>query len=214
MNKIIFDNVTPNVFKAVGNLNSDIWQTKAVFEKGKTYLVAAESGKGKSTFCSYIMGYRHDYSGSVLFDNEDITQFNAARWTQIRQCNISHVFQELRLFPELTALENILIKNQLTQHVDENKIMKWFDRFGIPEKINTKIGLMSFGQQQRVAMMRALSQPFDILLADEPTSHLDDRNSQIMAEIMLEEAQAKNACIIVTSIGKHMQLKYDKLLQL
>ncbi|MDO4171820.1 MAG: ATP-binding cassette domain-containing protein [Prevotellaceae bacterium] len=214
MNKIIFDNVTPNVFKAVSNLNSDIWQTKAVFEKGKTYLVAAESGKGKSTFCSYIMGYRHDYSGSVLFDNEDITQFNAARWTQIRQCNISHVFQELRLFPELTALENILIKNQLTQHVDENKIMKWFDRFGIPEKINTKIGLMSFGQQQRVAMMRALSQPFDILLADEPTSHLDDRNSQIMAEIMLEEAQAKNACIIVTSIGKHMQLKYDKLLQL
>lgn len=214
MNKIIFDNVTPNVFKAISNLNSDIWQTKAVFEKGNTYLVAAESGKGKSTFCSYIMGYRHDYSGSVLFDNEDITQFNATRWTQIRQCNISHVFQELRLFPELTALENILIKNQLTQHVDENKIMKWFDRLGIPEKINTKIGLMSFGQQQRVAMMRALSQPFDILLADEPTSHLDDRNSQIMAEIMLEEAQAKNACIIVTSIGKHMQLKYDKFLQL
>ena len=68
---------------------------------------------------------------------------------------------------------------------------------------------MSFGQQQRVAMMRALVQPFDFLLADEPISHLDDTNARIMAEIMMTEAQRQGAGIIITSIGKHMDLPYE-----
>ena len=73
---------------------------------------------------------------------------------------------------------------------------------------------MSFGQQQRVAMIRALVQPFDFLLLDEPISHLDDMNSSIMAEIMMDEARSQEAGVIVTSIGKHMQLSYDEVLHL
>lgn len=214
MNRIDFENVTPKVFEGLESLHSEIWQCEASFERGKTYLVEAESGKGKSTFCSYITGYRHDYSGQVLFDGEDTKGYGASRWTSLRREHISHLFQELRLFPELTAMENVLIKNQLTSHCNLKTIEGWFERLGIPEKMNEKIGLMSFGQQQRVAMMRALTQPFDVLLADEPISHLDEQNAKTMAGIMMEEASRQGACVIVTSIGKHMSLPYDKVYKL
>ena len=73
---------------------------------------------------------------------------------------------------------------------------------------------MSFGQQQRVAMIRALVQPFDFLMVDEPISHLDDVNSAIMCDIMMEEARRQGAGVIVTSIGKHMNMSYDKTYRL
>lgn len=214
MKTVTFNNVTPKVFQGNKDLKSEIWQTEVIFERGKTYLVEAESGKGKSTFCSYILGYRDDYTGTILFDNEDIRTFSSGRWTENRCQHVSHLFQELRLFPELTAIENIQIKNQLTAHIDTKTILSWFERLGIADKINQKIALMSFGQQQRVAMMRALAQPFSLLLADEPISHLDDNNSSIMAEIMLEEAQKQDACVIITSIGKHMSINYDTVYKL
>ncbi len=214
MNRITFDHVIPAVFASSKDMQSEIWNTEAVFERGKLYLVEAESGRGKSTFCSYILGYRNDYTGKVLFDDEDTRSYKKDKWAELRRTSVSHLFQELRLFPELTAMENIEIKNQLTNHTDEKTILTWFDKLGIPEKTMQKAGKMSFGQQQRVAMMRALVQPFDVLLVDEPISHLDDRNSQIMADIMMEEAKKQNACVIVTSIGKHMNLPYDKTYKL
>ena len=214
MEQITFDHVIPKVFATVEDLNSEIWNSTATFKRGGLYLVEAASGKGKSTFCSYVIGYRNDYTGKILFDNDDIKDYKSGKWSELRRNSISHLFQELRLFPELTAMENVLIKNQLTQHSETEKILSWFERLGIPEKTDQKIGMMSFGQQQRVAMMRALAQPFDVLLVDEPISHLDDHNSQIMADIMMEEAKKQNACVIVTSIGKHMNLPYDKTYKL
>lgn len=214
MEQITFDHVIPKVFATVEDLNSEIWNSTATFKRGGLYLVEAASGKGKSTFCSYVIGYRNDYTGKILFDNDDIKDYKSGKWSELRRNSISHLFQELRLFPELTAMENVLINNQLTQHSETEKILSWFERLGIPEKTDQKIGMMSFGQQQRVAMMRALAQPFDVLLVDEPISHLDDYNSQIMADIMMEEAKKQNACVIVTSIGKHMNLPYDKTYKL
>ena len=85
---------------------------------------------------------------------------------------------------------------------------------GITEKMNTKMGLMSFGQQQRVALIRSLCQPFDFLFVDEPISHLDDTNADIMGRIMTEEAARQGAGIIATSIGKHIELDYHAVLNL
>lgn len=214
MNTIRFKYVIPQVFASREQQDSEVWQQDVLFERGKVYLVEAESGKGKSTFCSYVVGYRHDFSGQVLFDERDTRQFKVADWTDIRIRHISHLFQELRLFPELTAMENIEIKNKLTGHKSRAQIETWFDMLGIPDKMEAKVGLMSFGQQQRVAMIRALVQPFDFLLADEPISHLDDQNATIMGNIMMEEAKAQGAGVIVTSIGKHMPLEYDRTIRL
>lgn len=214
MEKIIFRNVIPHVFAQRTDLKSDIWNTEAVFEKGRLYLVEAASGMGKSTFCSYVVGYRHDYSGEVLFDSDDTKSYGVTQWTEMRKSHISHLFQELRLFPELTAWENVEIKCKLTGYSDTKRIESWFERLGIPDKMNALIGEMSFGQQQRVALMRSLVQPFDFLLLDEPISHLDDNNGRIMGEIVLEEAKARNAGVIMTSIGKHIDLDYNKTFRL
>lgn len=214
MNNIFFQNVTPDVFAAAGHLDSDIWQTSLSLERGRLYLVEAASGKGKSTFCSYITGYRHDYTGTVSFDDEDTRHFATTRWDDIRRRHVSLLYQELRLFPELTALENVIIKNRLTNHKTEPEIKEWFDRLSLTDKLHARVGRMSFGQQQRVALMRALAQPFDFLLCDEPVSHLDDENAAAMAAIILEEARRQQAAVIVTSIGKHLPLPYDQTLRL
>ena len=85
---------------------------------------------------------------------------------------------------------------------------------GIGDKLHAPISRMSFCQQQRVAMIRALVQPFDFLLADEPISHLDEENGRTMGEIMMEEARSQGAGVIVTSIGKHISLDYEKTFRL
>lgn len=214
MKNIKFSKVIPEIFLLRDDLHSDIWEQDVTFEKGGLYLLEANSGKGKSTFCSYILGYRNDYNGQVLFDGADTRSLKVADWVDIRTRHLSYLFQELRLFPELTAFENVEIKNKLTGFKTCKQIIEWFDMLGIGDKVDAKIGHMSFGQQQRVAMLRALVQPFDFILADEPISHLDDTNSNIMGELMMSEAKAQGAGVIVTSIGKHMDLDYEKVFRL
>ena len=214
MNQIALDNTLPQVFLQRTDIESDIWRKRVGLEKGKTYLIEAQSGTGKSSLCSFIIGYRKDYDGSILFDGKDSRKLSTADWTMLRQRHISMLFQELRLFPELTAIENVEIKNSLTHFKTKKEIEQWFETLGIADKMQTPVRFLSFGQQQRVAMIRALVQPFDFLLADEPISHLDDENSRIMAHIMTEEARRQGAAIIVTSIGKHMELPYDRTFSL
>lgn len=212
MNSIRLDNTLPNVFLARQDVQSDIWRKQVTLEKGKTYLVEASSGTGKSSLCSFIIGFRHDYDGNILFDSQNSRELRTADWTKLRQSHISMLFQELRLFPELTAMENVEIKNSLTCFKKKKEIEEWFEALGIADKMESPVRLMSFGQQQRIAMIRALVQPFDFLLADEPISHLDEANSRAMADIMMAEARRQGAGIIITSIGKHMDLPYDKTL--
>lgn len=214
MNSISLDNTLPNVFLGRTDIESQIWRQQVTFERGKTYLIEAQSGTGKSSLCSFIIGYRKDFDGKILFDGKDSSRYGVADWITLRQKHISLLFQELRLFPELTAMENVEIKNSLTHHKRRKEIEQWFEALGIAEKTDAPVRLMSFGQQQRVAMIRALVQPFDFLLADEPISHLDDENSKAMADIMTEEAKRQGAGIIITSIGKHMDLPYDKMFSL
>lgn len=214
MEKITFHHVIPHVFATNNDLQSAVWGQELCLEKGHTYLVQADSGTGKSTFCSYILGYRHDYDGKLLFDDRDARQLSVGDWARLRRQVVSCLYQELCLFPELTTLENIEIKNQLTHHTNRRQIIEWLGCLGLADKVEAKIGHMSYGQQQRVAMVRALVQPFDFILLDEPISHLDDGNAAIMAEILTEEARRQQAAIVVTSIGKHMALPYETVVRL
>ena len=128
MNSITFHSVLPQVFSRQSDLQSEIWNTDVTFEKGHLYLIEADSGKGKSTFCSYILGYRHDYSGEVRFDDRVSRVFKVKEWVEIRLRHIAFLFQELRLFPELTAYENVKIKNDLTGTKTREEILNWFER--------------------------------------------------------------------------------------
>ena len=117
------------------------------------------------------------------------------------------------VFTELTAWENVQIE-EFADQLNLQEIKAWFEQFGIADKWDTPIAKMSFGQQQRVALVRALCQPFDFIFLDEPISHLDEENGRIMSRILVEEADRQGAGIIVTSIGKHLELNYTKTLKL
>ena len=214
MKQIELHNVVPEIFASREDVHSDIWLTDFCFERGEKYLVEAASGTGKSSLCSYLYGQRGDYRGLISFDGEDVKRYDINRWCDIRQNNISILFQDLRLFGELTALENIEIKNRITKHRTLDQIKAWFEELGIGDKLYARIDRMSYGQQQRVALIRALCQPYDFLFLDEPISHLDDKNSDIMRDIILREAGAQGAAVVATSIGKHMNMDYDKTLRL
>ena len=214
MEKISFQAVMPHVFSGRTDLCSEVWGKDISFSKGHLYLVEADSGKGKSTFCSYVLGYRHDYTGTILFGDDDVRGYKTADWVDVRMRHVSLLFQELRLFPELTAWENVEIKNRLTSFADSHTIDTWFERLGIADKKQSLIGEMSFGQQQRVALMRALVQPYDFIVLDEPISHLDDDNARVMGQIVMEEARKQGAGVVMTSIGKHIDLDYEKTYRL
>ena len=214
MDSIRLEHTFPEVFAKRSDLQSDVWQQDVTFERGNLYLVEADSGTGKSSLCSFIYGYRQDYQGIITFDGQNIRNFKTRDWTRLRRNNLSLMWQELRLFPELTAMENVMIKNRLTGFKYRKQILEWFDALGISDKVDTKVGIMSYGQQQRVALMRALAQPIDFLFVDEPISHLDDGNARQMADVMMEEATRQGAGVVVTSIGKHVDMNYDKILHL
>ena len=214
MERIELDNVLPAVFSGRDNIISDLWLGKLCFEKGKSYLIEAASGTGKSSLCSFIYGYRKDYEGVISFDGADIKNFSGSTWTEIRQKNLGMMFQELRLFPELTAGENVILKNNLTHFRDEAQIRKWFSMLGIEDKWAEPVGRMSFGQQQRVAFIRMLCQPSDFLFMDEPVSHLDDANGKIMAKILYDEIRERGVGVIVTSIGRRLEMNYNAEIKL
>lgn len=209
MNSIHLQHTLPQVFADRNIVVSEVWHQDLTLRKGEHYLLEAASGTGKSSFCSYLYGYRQDYQGIICFDEKNIRGFSTDEWVEVRRRSLSILFQELRIFPELTALENIRLKNQLTGWKKKKEILTLLERLGIADKKEEKAGKLSFGQQQRVAFVRSLCQPFDFILLDEPISHLDDENAAIMAQLLTEEADRQGAGIIVTSIGKHLPMHYD-----
>lgn len=194
----------PRVFVSEKIPASQIWNTEVTFDKGCYYLVEATSGGGKSSMCAYIFGSRTDFEGELLFDGKNTSSLTPDQWQELRRNNIAYLPQELSLFPELTARENIMLKNNLTNHVGEDKINFWLRSLGIDSRSDYPVGRMSIGQQQRVAIIRSICQPFDFILLDEPVSHLDPENNRIAAEIIVEEAARQKAGIITTSVGNHL----------
>ena len=153
-------------------------------------------------------------TGAILFDDRDIRELSVGEWSGLRCRSLAMMFQGLRLFPELSAVDNVRLKNNLTGRRSEAEIAWLFEALGIAEKRETSVSKLSFGQQQRVAFIRMLCQPADFMLLDEPMSHLDERNAAVMAGILLEEVRTNGTGVIVTSVGKRFEIEYDKVFSL
>ncbi len=156
--------------------------------------------------CAYIYGSRRDYEGTLLINGENAAQLTIPEIQSLRRSNIAYLPQELDLFPELTAWENIQLKNGLTNRLTDREIEDMLARLGIANRRDYPAGRMSIGQQQRVAIIRTLCQPFDFILLDEPVSHLDETNNRIVADIVEEIASRQGAAIISTSVGNPLLL--------
>lgn len=181
---------------------SGIWEADSVlFEQGEKYLVEAASGRGKTSLLSIIFGLRKDYRGSAFIDEEDIRMLNGKQWSDLRKYQLSFIFQGLELFDDLTAMENISLKNAITNHKTTGEIREMAEKLGIEPFLNRKAGILSFGQQQRVAIIRALCQPFRLLLADECFSHIDRSNSLKAFGLINDECDRQGAGLILTSLN-------------
>lgn len=215
---ITLENILPTVFAGAESRESvkvsQVWLNTVNLERGNRYLVEAESGTGKSSLCSFIYGSRGDFNGRILFDGTDTATFSTSKWCEIRCQALAYLPQEMQLFGELTVMENIAIKNNLTHHRQTKWIAEMLEEMGIADKADSPAAILSVGQQQRVAIIRALCQPFDFLLIDEPVSHLDERNNSIVANTIERTAKAEGAAVIATSVGNKISLDFNCELKL
>ena len=193
---------------------SGVWLHTLTLQRPGRYLIEAESGTGKSSLCAYIFGNRHDYDGQILFNGRDTAAFTVSDWCVVRRRHLALLPQEMGLFPELTAMQNILVKNRLTDAYTAAEIRAMLCRLEVDGKADTPAGLLSIGQQQRVALVRALCQPIDFLLLDEPVSHLDARNNAAAAALVDRVAAANGAAVITTSVGNPLALENCNILKL
>lgn len=211
---ISFQNVMPSPLNSIKHSLDSIWGNKFSLSKGQKVLLNASSGKGKSTFSSILFGIRSDFEGELFFDDKSTKDFSRSEWTNFRRTKLSIVFQDLQLFQDLTVSENLLLKNDLTQSFQINEIKDMVEKLGVGQKWDEKCGILSMGQQQRVAIIRSLLQPFEWLILDEPFSHLDENNIKLCLELINERCDQLNAGFILTSLGSHHNFIYDNELKL
>lgn len=207
---ILLNHLIPHPVREIPHEDSDIWEAGSVLlEKGKTYLFTAPSGKGKTTLLSILYGIRKDYSGMIRVDGRDISTFDDLEWSQMRKHHFSTVFQGLELFDELTAMENIMIKNRQTDYYSAAVISELASVFDIVHHLERPAGFMSYGQKQRVAVIRALCQPFSFLFADEIFSHLDTALSETIFSVVISECQKRKAGLLFTALHEPSTFNFD-----
>jgi ABC-type lipoprotein export system ATPase subunit len=206
--------VLPEYFEKSRSEQSEVWGKDLQFNKGEYIKIVAPSGSGKSSLMHFLYGMRKEYNGQILYGDKNINRFSIEEFSGFRKDRISIVFQDLRLFPEQTVRQNIEIKRQLNPFHPPEKIEEMADRLGIKNKLESRCRICSYGEQQRVAIIRSLMQPFDFLLLDEPFSHLDDKNSQKAMTLMLDEAQARGATIIFADLERIDWFPYTRIFHL
>ncbi|MGL5892679.1 MAG: ATP-binding cassette domain-containing protein [Bacteroidia bacterium] len=208
--QITLSQVLPRPLADTPLTQGSVWKSECTVSSSDRLSVQAPSGTGKTTLVSLIFGLRNDYDGTISIDGKDIRSISLNHWAELRRVKLSAVFQELRLFPQLTALENILLKNSLSNALTQVQITEMAKQLGVGHRLNQSCGTLSLGQQQRIAIIRALAQPFELLLLDEPFSHLDDANAAAAAQMITEHCNSRNAGLLLTSLGKSAHFEFNK----
>ncbi len=194
--------------------SSEIWANDCIFESGKIYHIVAPSGKGKSSLIQLLYGINRAYAGDYFIQESSVKNISLEDWSARRTNQLSIVFQDLKLMPNITAFENIEIKRILSPHHPKEKIIEMANRLCIDHIIHKKTNTLSYGERQRVAIIRALMQPFSCLLLDEAFSHLDDKNINLASELILEEVKSRKATLISADLEPHSPFPYNQLFSL
>ena len=183
-------------------------------EQGEIVGLLGPNGAGKTTSFYMITGLIKPNGGKIYLDDEDITELPMYKRAQK---GLGYLAQEASVFRKLSVEDNIMAVMELstmTREERNERLENLIQEFGL-QKVRKSYGIqLSGGERRRCEIARALAINPKFILLDEPVSHLDDANAEAMAVLLKEEAEARNAGIIVTSIGKQLPLNYSKILHL
>lgn len=179
------------------------------------YFIHGESGSGKSTFLNLISGILTPSSGDIIVCGENLGKLQARSRDHLRGLKLGVIFQQFNLVGYLSALENIKLPAAFHKipHIDERarQLMAMLD---IEAIMHQKASTLSLGQQQRVAAARALVGQPELVIADEPTSSLDEKNTERFLKGLFDVAKASNAAILLVSHDKTIATHFQKNISL
>lgn len=213
--RLSIDHIVPIPMKdKINEYNSRVWNQQLQFNSGEKLFIQAPSGTGKTTLVHFLYGLRKDYEGSIRWGSFKMHDIDKEQLSQLRAASVSVIFQDMRLFPELTTWENLEVKRRLTNTVSEYDAEKWMDKLGIKHKMDSPASKLSYGEQQRVAIVRAMLQPFEWLVMDEPFSHLDHANRQRAIALINEVTEMNKAGILLADLDDNDYFTYTRKLLL
>ncbi|HKK47259.1 MAG TPA: ABC transporter ATP-binding protein [Balneolaceae bacterium] len=211
-------NITKTYESESGNGSLTVLEnTSIAIEQGSIVTVVGASGCGKSTLLHILGGLDRPDSGSVYWNSQSIYDMNADALAKFRNHKLGFVFQFHHLLPEFTAIENImmpaLIHGELVDKAHE-RAMELLEKFGIPGRAEHRPTQLSGGEQQRVAMARALMNSPDLILADEPTGNLDERNTEILLNLLFDLREMEDVSILLITHEKDIANRSDIIYEL
>ncbi len=196
---------------ALENINIEI-------QKSEFVSITGASGSGKTTLLKIIGGLEKPTKGNIFLENDQLDTFSPTQYTKYRLHNIGVVFQQPHLLPALNAWENVSFLLEIQGEklkIAKEKAIHWLQKLGLDNKINAKVNELSGGQQQRVSIARALAINPKIILADEPTAHLDKENTQKLMDILLEINQNEKITILLNTHDPYImqQISHNIMLE-
>ena len=189
----------------------------ARIETGERVAVLGPSGSGKSTLLNLISGIDLPDSGTVRVDDLDLTALGERERTLFRRERVGFVFQFFNLLPTLTVLENLLLPMELAGRADaagESRARELLERVGLAARADAFPDRLSGGEQQRIAIARAIAHEPDLLLADEPTGNLDEDMGAAVAALLDELVSAQGGTLVVVTHSLDLARRMDRVLRI
>ena len=186
-------------------------------EKGEKLFLFGTSGSGKSTLLEILSGILSASSGQVEILGKDLAKLSATERDQFRSRHVGYIFQSFNLIPYLSIQENILLPAELSgrkKSETESRMKMLTEHLGISQLLDRRVTDLSVGQQQRVAVARALLLKPEIILADEPTSALDFEHREKFLEILFKECEAQNTSLVFVSHDLSLQKMFSRSVSL
>jgi lipoprotein-releasing system ATP-binding protein len=186
-------------------------------EPGECLAIVGESGAGKSTLLHLVGALDRPTSGTIYFEDRDLSQLTDSQLAEFRNREIGFVWQIHYLLPEFTALENVMMPLLIggKSHGEaEREAAVWLTEVGLADRVTHRSGELSGGEQQRVALARALAPRPKLLLADEPTGNLDLRNGEMIFNLLRELHRSHHLTSIIVTHNLSFARRCDRVLQL
>lgn len=182
---------------------------------GEQAVLVGPSGCGKTTLLHVIAGISRPDSGMVMIDDWDIALMPEAERDRFRAQRIGYVFQTFNLLPGFSAWENVLLAMRFGQRrLDRARARQLLERVGLGHRMTHKPPMLSVGEQQRVAVARALANHPKLLLADEPTANVDSGHQQQIVELLRETCREQNVSLVLVTHSREVAGQFERVEQL